>query len=200
MQSNPVSAQRPTPEELERVRPWIVETIREWDGGNYEGQVDEVLELVFGPLKLMTPKPSREDFDKVSPWIIDTVIQWARNADICSNNYVTHALAEVFPKPPDGFRDSNGFNCNGYGRDGFNVDGYDKDGFDRDGFDEDGFDVHEYSRDGFHRYRKTNHQGLTREEWFKTTPAGTAAFIKELGPEFIAALRVALQPEADDVT
>jgi hypothetical protein len=89
-------------------------------------------------------KPTSVALRLVRPWIVDRIVRWAqRSNDICDE--VNRALTEVFGTPPkDGWRDSDGFDCNE--RD---VDGFDKDGFDQFGYDPDGYNFNGWSRYGW---------------------------------------------------
>ena len=102
-------------------------------------------------------KPTSVALRLVRPWIVDRVVRWAQASGGSVCEQVNDALTLVFGTPPkDGWRDSDGFDCNE--RD---VDGFDRDGFDRFGFDRERYNVNGWNRDGWNR-AGVNSWGMVR--------------------------------------
>lgn len=152
-----------TKEDLKAFAPLIRSRAYQWASGARvdTGNVDKVLKAIFGPLP--DEPPSFEIPENVRNYIVDVTVRQIRENGWCGE--AEEALAEVLDWAPEDeiFRDSDGYDCDGYNEDGFDRDGFDQGGWSKDGFDRDGFDRAGRDRDGFN-HAGVNRDGLTRAE------------------------------------
>ncbi len=100
-----------TKAQLDLVRDRIERETREWGQrkGYYAGNVDAVLREVFGSPK---PEPTATDLAAVRAHVADVAILYCRDQGWCSE--VEAGLTNVFGTPEDGWRDGEGYTCEGF--------------------------------------------------------------------------------------
>lgn len=92
--------------------------------------------------------------------VIDRAVRFARHEGYCWD--FTRTAAFALGVPTVLLRDSDGFNCAGFGLDGYSREGFDEDGYDRNGFTSAGRNRDGYDKDGFDYYG-INAEGFDRD-------------------------------------
>lgn len=106
-------------------------------------------------------KPKAAELRAVKNYIVDKIIRWSQENDYCET--VEQGLELIFGNAPAaGWRDSDGYNCNGRDVNGFDAEGYDEDGYGKDERDEYGYDRAGYDKDGYDRSDR-NKDGYDRD-------------------------------------
>lgn len=100
-----------TKAQLDLVRDRIERETRTWGQrkGYYAGNVDAVLREVFGSPK---PEPTDADLAAVRAYVADVAILYCRDQGWCSE--VEAGLTNVFGTQENGWRDGEGYTCEGF--------------------------------------------------------------------------------------